>query len=105
MSSFYELYRESSIGFALADSLDELITNGSISPQLARNMLLQFDKSVSEALRKEVKSTATVKGRIHINRLVEDVRIFEIQNATFKMDGSQTINVPRIRIVSCTHVE
>ena len=41
MSFNYELYRQSSIGIALTDSLDELIMNGLIDPQLAMLILAQ----------------------------------------------------------------
>lgn len=40
----YELYRKSSIGTSLTDALDELVTNGTISPLLAVKVLMQFDK-------------------------------------------------------------
>lgn len=40
----YELYRKSSIGSSLVDALDELVTNGTISPLLAVKVLMQFDK-------------------------------------------------------------
>jgi transcription initiation factor TFIIA small subunit len=60
----------------LTDSLDELITSGSIPPQLAMKVLLQvgisscstqrkptsqFDKSLAEGLQKNVKTKTTVK--------------------------------------------
>ncbi len=76
----YELYRRSSIGLALTDSLDELIQTGMIDPQLAMRILtqvvlynrlynenmkthigLQFDSSVANALHSKVKSKATIK--------------------------------------------
>ena len=37
----YELYRRSSLGMALTDTLDELITSGLIDPQLAMKILSQ----------------------------------------------------------------
>ncbi|KAG8216580.1 putative transcription initiation factor IIA, gamma subunit [Butyriboletus roseoflavus] len=40
-SAYYEFYRGSSIGMALTDSLDELITSGAITPQLAMKVLQQ----------------------------------------------------------------
>jgi transcription initiation factor TFIIA small subunit len=38
-SHYYELYRRTSIGIALADALDELIKAGQIAPQLALKVL------------------------------------------------------------------
>ncbi len=37
----YELYRQSSIGVALTDTLDELIQDGSLDPQSAMRVLSQ----------------------------------------------------------------
>jgi len=105
MPIFYEFYRQSSIGSALADSLDELIMMGSITPQLAMKVLLQFDKSVAEILAREVKNKTTVKGHLHNYRLVEDVWTFDVQNASFKMDGNQVVTVPKVRIVSCKNAD
>ncbi|KAF9511993.1 hypothetical protein BS47DRAFT_1372927 [Hydnum rufescens UP504] len=105
MPIFYEFYRESSIGAALTDSLDELITNGSITPQLAMKVLLQFDKSIAETLAKQVKNKTTVKGHLHNYRLCEDVWTFDVHNAAFKMDGNEVVTAPKVRIVSCKNTE
>ncbi|CAJ0835647.1 17558_t:CDS:2 [Entrophospora sp. SA101] len=58
---YYELYRRSSIGIALTESLDDFIQTGQITPQLAMKVLLQFDKSITEALETKVKTKATFK--------------------------------------------
>lgn len=39
MSTYYELYRRTSIGMALTDALDELISSGQVDPQLALKVL------------------------------------------------------------------
>ena len=51
----------SSIGIALTDSLDELITSGTITPQLAMKILQQFDKSLADTMVKQVKSKTILK--------------------------------------------
>lgn len=43
----YELYRKSSIGTSLTDALEEMVTNGTITPLLAVKVLMQFDKVMS----------------------------------------------------------
>ncbi|KAL4068418.1 transcription initiation factor IIA, gamma subunit, helical domain-containing protein [Scleroderma yunnanense] len=50
-----------SIGMALTDSLDELITSGAITPQLAMKVLQQFDKSLADTMVKQVKTKTTLK--------------------------------------------
>lgn len=50
-----------SLGRALMDALDELITAGNIPPQLAIKALAQYDKSMAEAFVKHVKTKTTIK--------------------------------------------
>eukprot|EP01133_Synstelium_polycarpum_P004299 gene4299-5021_t len=60
---YYELYRRSTVGEALTDTLDELVQNQLISQQLYEKVLAQFDKSINEALANTVKTKATFKSR------------------------------------------
>ena len=59
--SQYQLYRESSLGKALTDTLDELIQDSLLDPQTAMKVLAQFDVSISEALQTKVKARANLK--------------------------------------------
>ncbi|KAH8831984.1 transcription initiation factor IIA gamma subunit [Flagelloscypha sp. PMI_526] len=87
-TAYYELYRGSSIGMALTDSLDELITSGAITPQLAMKVLQQFDKSLADSLVKHVKTKTTLKGHLKTYRLCDDVWTFHHQKSQFQ-DGIQ----------------
>ncbi|KAG6702238.1 hypothetical protein I3842_07G023100 [Carya illinoinensis] len=49
----FELYRRSTI---LIETLDEMVQNSTLSPELAIQVLVQFDKSMTEALEDQVKS-------------------------------------------------
>lgn len=40
----FELYRRSTIGMCLTETLDEMVSNGILSPELAIQVLVQFDK-------------------------------------------------------------
>jgi transcription initiation factor TFIIA small subunit len=72
-SHYYELYRRTSIGIALADALDELITAGQMDPQLALKVLSnvryphggflirQFDKAITDELALNVKARMSFK--------------------------------------------
>ncbi|RVW65687.1 Transcription initiation factor IIA subunit 2 [Vitis vinifera] len=57
----FELYRRSTIGMCLTETLDEMVQNGTLSPELAIQVLVQFDKSMTEALESQVKSKVTIK--------------------------------------------
>ena len=50
-----------SLGGALTDTLDGLITDRRIEPQLAMKILANFDKAVAEVLADKVKARLTFK--------------------------------------------
>ncbi|KAF7325515.1 Glycoside hydrolase [Mycena kentingensis (nom. inval.)] len=105
-SAYYEFYRGSSIGMALTDSLDELITSGAITPQLAMKVLQQFDKSLADTMVNSVKAKATLKGHLKTYRNCDDVWTFVVKQATFKMDGSEgVVTAPSVKIIACKNGE
>jgi hypothetical protein len=40
----FELYRRSTIGMCLTETLDEMVSSDTLSPELAIQVLVQFDK-------------------------------------------------------------
>jgi hypothetical protein len=52
---------DDSLGVALTDSLDELIGEERIDPQLAMKVLTQFDRVIAETLQEKVKARLTFK--------------------------------------------
>ncbi|KAK1118290.1 transcription initiation factor IIA subunit 2 [Acipenser oxyrinchus oxyrinchus] len=52
----YQLYRNTTLGNSLQESLDELIQSQQITPQLALQVLLQFDKAINTALAQRVRN-------------------------------------------------
>uniref|UniRef100_A0A0C9QLR6 Transcription initiation factor IIA subunit 2 n=1 Tax=Wollemia nobilis TaxID=56998 RepID=A0A0C9QLR6_9CONI len=96
----FELYRRSTIGMCLTETLDELVTNGTLTPEHAIQVLVQFDKSMAEALETQVKNKVTIKGHLHTYRFCDNVWTFLLQNATFKNeDINETVG--RVKIVAC----
>ncbi|KAI1422265.1 transcription initiation factor iia small chain [Xylaria sp. FL1777] len=101
--NFYELYRRSSIGGALTDTLDDLITQNNIDPQLAMKVLANFDRAITEVLQDKVRSRLTFKGSLDTYRFCDEVWTFQLKNVTFKMEnGGQVVTADRVKIVSCT---
>ncbi|KAK4705008.1 transcription initiation factor TFIIA small subunit, partial [Phenoliferia sp. Uapishka_3] len=100
---FYQIYRGSSLGKALFESLDELIQSGHINPQLAVKVLTQFDKTTSLALAAQSKSKCSAKSHLNTFNLVDDVWTFQLQNPTFKFENNaETVVVPgKCKIVAC----
>ena len=57
----YQLYRNTTLGHTLQESLDEFVQCSQITPQLALKVLLQFDKTINIALASKVKTRLTFK--------------------------------------------
>ncbi|KAF1994762.1 transcription initiation factor IIA gamma chain [Amniculicola lignicola CBS 123094] len=100
-TKYYELYRRSSIGGALADTLDFLITERRIEPQLAMKILVNFDKAVTDVIADKVKARLTFKGHLDTYRFCDEVWTFIIKDINFKLDNSNTIHADKVKIVSC----
>ncbi|ORY65517.1 transcription initiation factor IIA [Pseudomassariella vexata] len=101
--SFYELYRRSSVGTALTDTLDDLITEHRIDPQLAMKILANFDRAIAEVLQEKVRARLSFKGSLDTYRFCDEVWTFQLKNVTFKMEnGGQVVSADKIKIVSCT---
>ncbi|KAF3779431.1 Transcription initiation factor IIA subunit 2 [Nymphaea thermarum] len=73
----FELYRRSTIGMCLTETLDEMVSNGTLTPELAIQVLVQFDKSMTEALETQVKSKVTIKPRSlkYVHRAALKIRL------------------------------
>ncbi|CAH8363776.1 unnamed protein product [Eruca vesicaria subsp. sativa] len=63
----FDLYRRSMIGMCLTETLDEMVQSGTLSPELAIQVLVQFDKSMTEALESQVKTKVSIKQPSRIN--------------------------------------
>ncbi|KAM0037005.1 putative transcription initiation factor IIA, gamma subunit, transcription factor IIA, beta-barrel [Helianthus debilis subsp. tardiflorus] len=96
----FELYRRSTIGMCLTETLDEMVSSGILGPELAIQVLVQFDKSMAEALDTQVKTKVSIKGHLHTYRFCDNVWTFILQDALFKYDEFQE-NVGRVKIVAC----
>ncbi|XP_021676978.1 transcription initiation factor IIA subunit 2-like [Hevea brasiliensis] len=95
-----ELYRRSTIGVCLTEALDEMVERGTLRPELAIQVILQFDKSMAKALESQVKSKVSIKGHLHTYRFYDYVWTFILTEALFKNKYSQE-NVDRVKIVAC----
>ncbi|KAA6409211.1 MAG: transcription initiation factor IIA small chain [Lasallia pustulata] len=96
-----ELYRRSSIGLALIDTLDDLVHDGRIEPQLAMKVIATFDKAINEVLADKVKTRLNFKGHLDTYRFCDEVWTFLIKDVNFKLDNQQTIQAEKVKIVSC----
>lgn len=96
----YQLYRNTTLGHTLQESLDELIQLGQITPQLALKVLLQFDKSINNALSQRVRNRVSFKGRLNTYRFCDNVWTFVLNEVDFK-DSQDTTRADKVKIVAC----
>lgn len=100
----------------MTDTLDDLINDGLLDPQMALKVLAQFDLSVALALKEKVKSRAVLKGHLNVYRFCDDVWTFVVEGVTFRylkhflfppvqtnfrLDN-ETIIVDKMKVVACS---
>ncbi|DAA73958.1 TPA_exp: hypothetical protein A8136_3944 [Trichophyton benhamiae CBS 112371] len=96
--AYYELYRGSSIGLSLTDTLDDLINEGRIEPQLAMKILSNFDRVITEVLADKVKCKLSFKGHLDTYRFCDEVWTFLVKDVTFKLDDQSTLHAQKLAI-------
>ncbi|XP_065900160.1 transcription initiation factor IIA subunit 2-like [Dysidea avara] len=95
----YHLYRNTTIGVCLQDTLDELIDKQLITPELAHDILVQFDKSINTALSK-VKIKYNFRGSLSTYRFCDNVWTCVLTDVEFR-DSPDALKVSKVKIVAC----
>jgi hypothetical protein len=85
-----------SIGMALTDTLDDLISERRIEPQLAMKILANFDRSITEVLADKVKSRLTFK--VHLNWMKVVLNLM-----AGLMWRHRAISIPIVSATKCGH--
>uniref|UniRef100_A0A8C6R9A8 Transcription initiation factor IIA subunit 2 n=1 Tax=Nannospalax galili TaxID=1026970 RepID=A0A8C6R9A8_NANGA len=80
----YQLYRNTTLGNSLQESLSELIQSQQIAPQLALQVLLQFDKAVNSELAQRVRSRVNFRGSLNTYRFCNNVWTFVLNDVEFR---------------------
>ncbi|BFZ26074.1 hypothetical protein BsWGS_29113 [Bradybaena similaris] len=98
----YQLYRNTTLGQKLQESLDEFIQMGQISPKLALHVMQQFDKSISKALAESVTAKISFKGKLSTYRYYDYVWTFEMHNVQFREAPVEEFSkVDKLKVVAC----
>ncbi|XP_062014678.1 transcription initiation factor IIA subunit 2-like [Rosa rugosa] len=99
------LYRSSGIGKCLVETLEEMLENGTLTAELAFQVLLQFDASMAQAFRTRVKNKVSIKGHLHTYNFCNHVWNFSVHDAVVRYQNNigATVeeNVDRLKIVAC----
>ena len=96
----YQLYRNTTLGNTLQESLDELIQCGQVTPELALKVLQQFDKAINTALASMVKNKVNFKGHLNTYRFCDNVWTFVLNDVEFK-EVQELVTVDKVKIVAC----
>ncbi|KAJ8036052.1 Transcription initiation factor IIA subunit 2 [Holothuria leucospilota] len=80
----YQLYRNTTLGNSLQESLDEFIQARLISPQLALTVLLKFDRAINDALSNKTRNKVIFKGHLNTYRFCDNVWTFVLNDVEFK---------------------
>nr|CAG4638191.1 EOG090X0L7F [Chydorus sphaericus] len=97
----YQLYRNTTLGNTLQESLDELIQYGQITPQLALKVLVHFDRTMNQALAQKVKNRLTFKaGKLNTYRFCDNVWTFLLSDVEFR-DVQELVKGETVKIVAC----
>ncbi|XP_067938435.1 transcription initiation factor IIA subunit 2-like [Watersipora subatra] len=96
----YQLYRNTTLGHTLQESIEILIQNGMMSPSLALKTLQSFDEAINECLSKKAKNRITFKARLHTYRFCDNVWTLLMKNAEIR-ENQDTVPVDTLKIVAC----
>ncbi|RWS27618.1 transcription initiation factor IIA subunit 2-like protein [Leptotrombidium deliense] len=97
----YQLYRNTTLGHTLQETLDDFVQLGQMTPQLALKVLLQFDKSINVALANRVKTRLTFKAAaLKTYRFCDNVWTFVLKDVEFR-EVQELLKVDKVKIVAC----
>ncbi|KAK4446791.1 transcription initiation factor IIA gamma chain [Podospora aff. communis PSN243] len=97
---YSELYRSGSLGSALIEALDDMATSHEMEPQLAGQILRQFDKTMEESFRGQTRAKMSHKGHLRTYRLCDDIWSFDLRDIDFKMDNGEKVHVKRMKAIA-----
>jgi len=96
----YTVYRNTTLGETLQESLDELLQHQMLSPALALRVLTQFDKAINNSLSSRIKSKLHFKAeKLNTYRFCDNVWTFMLKDVEFR-EHAEVSRVDRVKIVA-----
>ncbi|GCC21457.1 hypothetical protein chiPu_0019929 [Chiloscyllium punctatum] len=71
-----------------------------ITPQLALQVLLQFDKAINNALAQRVRNRVNFRGSLNTYRFCDNVWTFVLNDVEFR-EVTELVKVDKVKIVAC----
>ncbi|KAM0900207.1 hypothetical protein ACQ4PT_020770 [Festuca glaucescens] len=91
-----EIYRNTSIGRALTDTLGEMVSSGKLDPARPPGP----PASMCAALENKVTSRFLFKGNLRTYRYCDSVWTFNLRDVTFR-NGDISEDIGKVKIVAC----
>lgn len=96
----YEFYRQSIIGKALQDTMDELVNNSQLTPSQAKSILEKFDHAIPTVFSRTVQSNMNFKGGVESYNFVDGVWNFIASDFVMTINN-KLIKGDFVKIVAC----
>uniref|UniRef100_A0AC35TLF8 Transcription initiation factor IIA subunit 2 n=1 Tax=Rhabditophanes sp. KR3021 TaxID=114890 RepID=A0AC35TLF8_9BILA len=99
----YQLYRNTTLGIELQKTVDDFVMDGSISTELARRVMENFDKCFNEALHNRTHNRTTFMAeKLRSYRFVDNVWTFVVEKVEIRNPNNPLEEIiPRLKIVAC----
>ncbi|XP_037951579.1 transcription initiation factor IIA subunit 2-like [Teleopsis dalmanni] len=95
-----EMYRSTTLGTSLQETLNEQIQSGKITPALAEKALKEFDKSMKLIISQYPKTDCNFKAaKILYYKLCGDVWTFILKDVEFR-DGTDVYKVDKLKLIA-----
>ncbi|KAI5192132.1 transcription initiation factor TFIIA small subunit [Nematocida minor] len=96
----FQLYRESNIGKAFQDTIEEKINSQIITPQQGNALLEKFDTAVEQVFNRSVHNKMSFKASIISYKNFADVWTFVVKNFVMTIND-ELVRADRVKIVAC----
>ncbi|CAF0929099.1 unnamed protein product [Adineta ricciae] len=106
----YQLYRNTTLGVTLQETLEDMITQGQLTEQAAGKVLSEFDRSINAVLDKRITKKVQFTGKLSTYRFCDNVWTLVLNEFSVR-EGNQaqqhntaSSNIPRVdkvKIVAC----
>mmetsp|Transcript_22658 Transcript_22658/g.57745 ORF Transcript_22658/g.57745 Transcript_22658/m.57745 type:complete len:115 (-) Transcript_22658:493-837(-) len=97
---YFEVYRYTSLGYTLQDTLGDLIEQGEITQDKSTEIMKAFDKAMNEGLASMDLPPVKMKGPIKEYRHTDSVWTLVLNDA--KVDfGDDTLTTSKLKLVAC----
>ncbi|VDK46741.1 unnamed protein product [Taenia asiatica] len=100
---YHQMYRGTTLGNTLQESLDEMLDHSLLKPQTAMkacDIMKKFDQCICTALSTQVKARLNLQGYLNAYRNCDNVWTLVLNNVEIK-DGSGAMHVDKMKIVAC----